>query len=175
MTTDDITEQLDRIEQRLDSLSEMAVANDGEIEELEREVGGLRQDHEERLQAVENSVERLTQSLGFIEQTQAADASSVEARAAACIQTLVNKAERNNGKATLDAEGVNDALGGGVNRASRYDVLKAIPEHCEAAEYIHEDRSSNRNCRVELRMDDGNVPSVVAGRRIELNAEVSNR
>jgi archaellum component FlaC len=173
MTDDEITDRIDGIEQRVDHLSEMAVANDGELEELQREVAGLRQDYEERLQAVEESVERLTQSIGFIEQAQAADASSVEARAAVCIQTLVNKAASNNGKATMDAEGVNDALGGGVNRASRYDVLEAIPGHCEAAEYIHEDRSSDRNCRVELRMDSGSVPSVVAGRRIQVGEEVS--
>jgi chromosome segregation ATPase len=170
--TDEIQDRLARVESRLDSLSEVAVSNDGEIEELQREVAGLRQDYGERLRGVEEAIERLDHSLAFIEQTQAADASSREARVAVCIQTIVNKAEQNAGKATLDAAGVNDALGGDVNRASRYEVLKAIPEHCEAAEYIHEDRSSDRNCRVELRMDDGSVPSVVAGRRIEIGNEV---
>jgi hypothetical protein len=174
--TDDIADRLDRLESRLDSLSEMAVANDGDIEEIDRQLGGLRQDYDSRLDQLEQSVERLTQSIGFVEQAVAAEASDTEARAAICLETLVTEAQRNGGNAMMDADGVSKALDGEINRSSTYDILRKMNTVCEAVRFVKEDRNADRNTRVELRLDEtDSVVSVVAGRRVELTrSEVSS-
>lgn len=151
----DIAERFDRLESRVDTLSELLVDNDGELEELEREVAGLRQSYEQRIADLEHEVTKLNQSLGLIEQAAAAEASSTEARAAICLQTLVNKAQSNGGRATMDAGGVLDALNGNCPRPVAYDVLRAVARACDATTFVKEDAAADRNTRVELEMEHG--------------------
>jgi len=153
--SDDLAEQVADLERRLESLSDVAIDNDGEIERLGRELDGLRAQHSDRLDTIEHELKQLNQSVGFINQAAAAEASSVEAQAALALQTLVNKARSNGGAASLDWEGVQDALNGEIHRTKTYDVMRTLDTACDAAEHIEEDRNADRNTRIELRMDHG--------------------
>lgn len=167
----DISDRLEDVERRLETLSDVAVDNDAEIEEVQREVSGLRQDYDDRISTLERELEQVSQSLAFVEQAAAAEASSQEARAALCLQTLVNKAQNNGGVASMDYDGVLDALQGEPHRSTAYDIMETMARSCPAATHITEDRGADRNTRVELRTDsDDPIVSTIAGHRITVDS-----
>jgi C4-dicarboxylate-specific signal transduction histidine kinase len=50
--SDDIADRLETVETRLETLSNVAVENDAEIEDVQREVAGLREDYDDRISAL---------------------------------------------------------------------------------------------------------------------------
>lgn len=170
--SDDVSERFDALESRLDTMSSLVVENDGEIEELQREVSGLRKEYQERMKAVEREIQTLNQSLGFVKQAAAAESSSTEARAALCLQTLVDNAKTNGGNARMDYNGIVNALQGEVHRTTAYDIMREMDRCCSAVTFHEEESYAEKNTRVELRLDgDESVVAQIAGQVVSVDTE----
>lgn len=152
---DDLEHRLGQLESRVDSLGNIAVDNDGEIEDLQHELREARDTHNDRIAELEHEVRQLTQSIGFIKQAAAAEASSTEAKAALALQTLVNKARSNGGSSELDWQGIQTALNGEIDRTRTYDVMRRMDSAADVVTFVKEGKNAARNTRVELRMDEG--------------------
>lgn len=106
-------------------------------------------------------------------QTQNAGALKVEERAAICIQTLVNKAQKRQQRgerasASMDYNGADDALGGTLDRRQLLDALKRADSIIDGdvVRFKKEKRSAQRNSRLIVDLEAGQLPREVAGVRI---------
>lgn len=160
--TDD---RLDEIEDRLDGLSDLAIANDGDIEQLQNEIASLRTEISE-LRADLNEVKDLAELLAPEEDTR----KSKEQRAALALATMHRIASNNStGIHAMDANGVMEANNGEIGRSFAYEVLQAIPDVANDTNvcwFVKESRNSADNTRVVLDLTEGTVPASASGVRI---------
>ena len=144
-------------------------------DELEEELEAER----EARRSLEAEVEDLRQRLADVEARDAiaetvVDASrlKVEERAAICIQTAVNEANQNGGAASMDYKQATAALGGGLDRRQLLDALERAGSIVDgdAVRFKKEPRSSNRNSRMVVDLEAGDLPRTVAGRELEVDS-----
>lgn len=155
-----------------------------EVEDLEGRVAtqrhGLQRAHEkieERNEVIDGLIQRvadLEERTDLQSQTRNAGALKVEERAAVCIQTLVNKAQKRKQRgekaaASMDYNGADDALGGTLDRRQLLDALKRADRIVEGdvVRFKKEKRSAKRNSRLIVDLTAGKLPREVAGVRIQ--------
>ena len=154
------------------------------IDDLEARIAtqrhGLQRAHEkinERDEVIDDLVQRMTdleERTDLQSHTQNAGALKVEERAAVCIQTLVNKAQKRQQRgekpaASMDYNGADDALGGTLDRRQLLDALKRADTivQGDVVRFKKEKRSAQRNSRLIVDLTAGNLPREVAGVRID--------
>lgn len=98
----------------------------------------------------------------------------VDERAAVCVQTLANTAYRRKRRgeraaATMDYNEADKALGGELDRRQLLDALERAGElvDSDAVTYKPEPRHTQKNSRLIVDLQAGELPSTVAGRSIQ--------
>lgn len=169
------------------SEAEGTAASVDRVDALSRQLNDLRDRFEdvteaqqERIAELEAEKDRLQQRVTELEertelQRHVRDASSlrVDERAAVCIQTLVNQARRRERSgdapaAAMDYRGADDALGGGLDDRQLYNAIERAAELVDGdvVRFKKEPRSSQKNSRLVVDLDQGSLPDAVAGREI---------
>lgn len=147
--TDSLDDRVGAVEDRVGSLSELAIANDSDIENLEREVASLRQE----IDALRGDLADV-QDVYELLQPEADTRKTKEQRAAMTLATLYRKAENaRNDTAALDAKGVATANNDEIKRAYGAEVMEAVPElvgNADVCWIIREERNAPDNTRVVL-------------------------
>lgn len=127
---------------------------------------------EERINELESQLDTIQGRTDLLDRVEDATARKPEERAAILIQTLYNKAEASDGRASLDVGGAVDALGGGVERTLMYGETGTFQKAVDLVddenvlELKKEDRWAEKNTRLELDITDDNLPEKVAGVRV---------
>lgn len=157
--TDALDERVEEVESRIGSLSELAIANDGDIEALEQEVGSLRQEID-ALRSDLAEIQDIYQMLQPEEDTR----KTKEQRAAITLASLYRKAENaRTDTAALDAAGVATANNEEIKRSYGAEVMEAVPELVgdrDVCWIIREERNAPDNTRVVLDLSN-HGPSVL--------------
>lgn len=184
--TDDCQERLEALEEAVDELTTQntILENrlDGQQDQIEALETALEDEREER-RRLEEEVEALRQEVSTIEdrtdlfeRVNRGASLKPDERAAVILQTLYAKANRNGGSASIDVNGAVDALGGDVDRTlmySTFEKAEQLVDDTDIVEYKQEDRSSSKNSRLILRLENGEPPATVAGHEIAPDEEVS--
>lgn len=161
-------DRLVALENRLDAYERRLKQAEEELQEKDRVIAAK----DERIDELDARVEALEDRTDLLDRVEKASALKPEERAAVLIQTLYAKAQRNDGKASIDASGAVDALGGEVSRTLMYGESGVFQRAVDLVGdedvlwYKKENRASNRNSRLLLDLDEGDLPDAVAGREI---------
>jgi TolA-binding protein len=133
---------------------ERAEAAEARVDELESRLGGL-EDRTDLLQHVRQ-----------------ASALKPEERAALLIQTLVTEADKNGGRATMDANEAVKACHGDADRTNMYGEYGVFARAVDLVgnedllSLKQESRASSKNTRLVLDLDGGALPETVAGHEV---------
>lgn len=132
------------------------------------------EDQTGRILALAERVDDLDDRTRLQEHVQNASSLKVPERAAICIQTLFNQAQKKRRRggepiATMDYNGADDALGGTLYRRQLLDAMERadglVPG--DVLQFKKEPRSSRMNSRLILDLNSGELPSTVAGKKID--------
>lgn len=143
------------------------------IQEQEEQIEAIRDENQE----LRAQVEQLRDRTGLLEHVQDAASLKPEKRAAILIQTLYNSAWKrkqnnanSNPSASMDYNGAETALGGGISRDKIYTTFakaEQLVDDTDVVRYVKENRGSDKNTRLVLDLSETDAPSQIAGRTIE--------
>jgi len=157
---EEITKQLTAHNNRMDALSRMANSNKDYVDDAQRS-------GDQRLEQLERTVEGMTDTMTLLKDVRQSNASRTEQRTAQCMITLENMAQRGRSNASsMDADGIINALGGSISRSFAYDMMRYIQEAVDDETVCWKEthpRNSQKNTRVVLNLDAGDLPQTYAG------------
>lgn len=159
-------------QQKLIDVRERELEKDQRITELE-----------EQLDDAQSEIKSLRDRTGLLQTVKNGSSMKIDERAAVLIQTLYNEAWKkkqssaNNAKpkASMDYNAASGALGGSPDRSAIYramDKAEELVENEELCRKVEEDRGSDKNTRLVLNLEAGDVPTVIGGQTIINPAEV---
>lgn len=111
----------------------------------------------ERVAELGERLDEIDQRTELLEDITDGTALTVDERAATLVQTLANQAQQTSqGTAAMDYQAANAALGGSLHRQQVYSAMERaadLVEH-DGVRYISESRSSDRNTRLVIDLED---------------------
>lgn len=168
-TIADLETQVQTLRMDLQGLHDFAKTLREENTTLQEKVN----DQQETIQELQDELSRLEDRTNLLQHVKKASALESEEKIAIILQTLVEEAEqkRKNGKtasAAMDAPQAVKTLGGGVDRTTMYDLLPRAAELVGKQEekvcyYLREDRASQKNSRLVVNLENGEMPAMVEG------------
>lgn len=163
--SEDVSQRLQALENRLDAMSKRLNTTEEQNEWLEEEL----KQRDKRIDELERELQQVQTRTDLLDRVEEGSSLKPAERAAVLIQTLYNEAANTNGAASIDATGAVKALGGGVNRTLMYGPNGTFQKAVDLVDdesvltMRKENRASEKNTRLELDINDGDLPDTVAG------------
>lgn len=170
----DETGQLRTLEKKIEALHKQVASAKERAERAEARAD----EAERRVDELEAEVETLRDRTSLIDRVQRASTLKPDERAIVLIQTLhaeaSSRGERENeeARAAMEATEAVKALGGDADRTNMYGESGIFTRAVELVgdedvlRYIRESRASNRNSRLALDLEDGDLPDSIRGHSI---------
>lgn len=171
--SDDVEGRVAELENRLDAMSRRLDTVQEQNEWLEDEL----KDRDEEIQHLRRELDSVKNRTDLLDRVESASALKPDERAAVLIQTLYNEADATNGHASIDASQASKALGGRVDRTLMYGETGTFQKAVDAVgdddvlKLVKEDRASDRNTRLVLNLEAGELPETVAGVEVKEGAD----
>jgi hypothetical protein len=159
--------RLDDHEESFQALREIAISNDGEIEELDDRIDRVEEIVFSELEDLRQRVIELEDDTRMFNPEPEA-ATSTQSRAALVLKNLANEAETG-GIAARDYHGVIAANNGEIRRSRAMQIMREVPDIVgdETVCYVVEEaRNEEQNTRVVLDLREGTIPATAGGVRI---------
>jgi chromosome segregation ATPase len=169
---DALEAHLEDVGRKVDFAQDRVVTLRSQNRELRDRVDALEAENED----LRAEVEQLHEQTDLLELLRDVDGMTVEERAALCVQTLYHEAAREQEKDTKDAAtaAMDYKKAGGVfrGRLSRDQIYRTFERVAELVDdedvirYIRESRNSDKNSRLVLSLEKGDLPPTIAGHEI---------
>lgn len=158
-----MSDRLEELEARLDAMSRRLEVVEEQNEWLEGEL----KDRDEQIERLEGRLDEYERRSDLLDRVAQSSASSRQEKAAVLLQVLHNDASSSSSNsASMDARAGWDNLNRTVDRTTVYDVFEDIVDAVDDEDVCYikrESRSSKKNTRIVLNLDEGHVPSEMAG------------
>ncbi len=174
--SDDLEARVDELEEMVGEFKAASKAAFQKAKSAESELGDLREDHadlqtevetlRDENAALEQELDEVRERTDLLQAVRQASSLDSEEQAAVCIQNLHNKAQNNDGRASLSPSEGLSALGHSIDRTSVYDVYRRAERLVgddDLLWYQSEPRNADKNSRLILDLTEGSLPSTVAG------------
>lgn len=151
----------DELEQRLDSVVNIAVGNDEEIEDLREEIRDLRLE----VKHLREEMADVQDQTDMLKNVRKAAASSREEKVAIVLMNIREKASKN-GVARMEPEDIINTLQNQVERTSTYGIMDAAERMVDDKDILYVDRydrHDDRNTCLVMDRSEGDLPPQVAG------------
>lgn len=162
-------DRLDDLELRVDALAKKNEYLEQQNEWLEDEL----QDAQAKLNDLEQQLEAVQENTDLLQTVERAESRKPAERAAVLIRTLRRRARTSDGRASLDVAGALDVLRLDPDKRtlmySTFQKAEDLVGDTDVVWYRQEPRHSDRNSRLILTLENGDVPEVANGH--ELRAE----
>jgi chromosome segregation ATPase len=178
-TVDDLADELDALQSRVNDAEASANKAKREAFELREELIQRDQRIDELEAAVEEqaqTIKQLRDRTGMLDNIEDGASLKIDKRAAILVQNLYNQAWKRKESslnetpsASMDYHGAEAALGGGVDRANIMRTFGKAEELVDDDDLLwkeEEDRSSKKNTRLILDLSEGDAPQKIAGQDI---------
>jgi len=184
-TVEELAEEVREVKSEAESAMKLAREQGRKILELrqrEKEKDERIDELETELEEARSEIQSLRERTGLLQTVKNGSSMKIDERAAVMVQTLYNEAwqkqqsnANNQPKASMDYNEATKALGGSPDRSAIYRAMKKAEElvgDTAVCRKVKEGRSSDKNTRLVIDLDGGELPDVVAGQSITAPQEV---
>lgn len=159
-----MTPPTEELESRLEVCVSLVQDLRDEVEDNEDQIKELRAENE----ALRRELDQVKDRTDLLQQVRRASSRPKEEKVAVTLTVLRQRAERQGGSASMQWDGVVNALGGDIDRTTSYDIMQAAADmiDSDAVRYVKEPRSSKQNTRLVMDLNAGRLPHTIAGHDI---------